>query len=82
MKFPVGICILMGFWLNACTTEGEGNEFITKLASREEANEIMDYVNRQAFAFNQLENAAKPHALPTSKKLKLNDLLLVDAGIK
>ena len=27
-------------------------------------------------------NAAKPHALPTSKKLKLNDLLLVDAGIK
>ena len=28
------------------------------------------------------ENAAKPHALPTSKKLKLNDLLLVDAGIK
>lgn len=28
------------------------------------------------------KNAAKPHALPTSKKLKLNDLLLVDAGIK
>ncbi len=28
------------------------------------------------------ENAAKPHALPTSKKLKLNDLILVDAGIK
>lgn len=28
------------------------------------------------------ENAAKPHALPTGKKLKLNDLLLVDAGIK
>lgn len=28
------------------------------------------------------ENAAKPHALPTSKKLKLNDLLLVDAGVK
>ncbi|AXX91544.1 X-Pro aminopeptidase [Malaciobacter molluscorum LMG 25693] len=28
------------------------------------------------------ENAAKPHALPTKKKLKLNDLLLVDAGIK
>lgn len=27
-------------------------------------------------------NAAKPHALPTSKKLKLNDLLLVDAGVK
>ena len=28
------------------------------------------------------ENAAKPHALPTTKKLKLNDLILVDAGIK
>ncbi|GGD32442.1 aminopeptidase [Malaciobacter pacificus] len=28
------------------------------------------------------QNAAKPHALPTSKKLKLNDLLLVDAGVK
>ncbi|QKJ22048.1 M24 family metallopeptidase [Poseidonibacter lekithochrous] len=28
------------------------------------------------------ENAAKPHALPSKKKLKLNDLLLVDAGVK
>ena len=28
------------------------------------------------------ENAAKPHALPTSKKLQKNDLILVDAGIK
>ena len=28
------------------------------------------------------ENAAKPHALPTKKKLKLNDLILVDAGVK
>jgi len=28
------------------------------------------------------ENAAKPHALPTNKKLKKDDLLLVDAGIK
>lgn len=28
------------------------------------------------------KNAAKPHALPTSKKLKLNDLILVDAGVK
>ncbi len=28
------------------------------------------------------ENAAKPHALPTSKKLKKNDLILVDAGVK
>lgn len=28
------------------------------------------------------ENAAKPHALPTTKKLKKHDLLLVDAGLK
>jgi Xaa-Pro aminopeptidase len=27
-------------------------------------------------------NAAKPHAMPTSKKLTKNDLLLVDAGLK
>jgi Xaa-Pro aminopeptidase len=27
-------------------------------------------------------NAAKPHATPTDKKLKKNDLLLVDAGLK
>ncbi len=27
-------------------------------------------------------NAAKPHALPTNKKLKLHDLILVDAGVK
>jgi len=27
-------------------------------------------------------NAAKPHALPTDKKLKKHDLLLVDAGLK
>ncbi|CAA6818864.1 MAG: Aminopeptidase YpdF (MP-, MA-, MS-, AP-, NP-specific) [uncultured Sulfurovum sp.] len=27
-------------------------------------------------------NAAKPHALPTTTKLKTNDLLLVDAGLK
>ncbi len=28
------------------------------------------------------ENAAKPHALPSNKKLKFHDLLLVDAGVK
>jgi len=28
------------------------------------------------------KNAAKPHALPTSKKLKKGDLLLFDAGVK
>ncbi len=28
------------------------------------------------------ENAAKPHALPTNKRLKKDDLILVDAGVK
>lgn len=28
------------------------------------------------------ENAAKPHALPTTKSLEKNDILLVDAGVK
>ena len=28
------------------------------------------------------QNSAKPHALPTSKILKKNDLILVDAGVK
>ncbi len=28
------------------------------------------------------ENAAKPHALPSEKKLKKHDLILVDAGVK
>ncbi|WP_419770430.1 MAG: M24 family metallopeptidase [Candidatus Marinarcus sp.] len=28
------------------------------------------------------ENAAKPHALPTSKRLNKDDLILVDAGVK
>lgn len=28
------------------------------------------------------ENSAKPHALPTNKKMGKNDLLLVDAGVK
>jgi len=32
------------------------------------------------FAIN--ENASKPHALPTSKKLKEGDLILFDAGVK
>ena len=32
------------------------------------------------FAIN--ENSAKPHALPTNKKLHMHDLLLVDAGVK
>ncbi len=61
MKKLIGAFAFFSLGINACTTEGDGSEFITKLASREEANEIMDYVNGQGFAFNQLENAATPH---------------------
>ncbi|RXJ86001.1 M24 family metallopeptidase [Arcobacter sp. CECT 8985] len=50
------------------------------------AVEKMSQVGKYNLSFEPIvainENAAKPHALPTKKKLKLNDLLLVDAGIK
>lgn len=50
------------------------------------AFEKMSQTGRLNISFEPIvainENAAKPHALPTSKKLKLHDLLLVDAGIK
>jgi Xaa-Pro aminopeptidase len=50
------------------------------------AFEKMSQTGRLDISFEPIvainENAAKPHALPTSKKLKLNDLLLVDAGVK
>ncbi|RXJ99070.1 X-Pro aminopeptidase [Arcobacter sp. CECT 8986] len=50
------------------------------------AVEKMSQTGKFALSFEPIvainENAAKPHALPTKKKLKLNDLLLVDAGIK
>ena len=50
------------------------------------AFEKMSQVGKLDISFEPIvainENAAKPHALPTSKKLKLNDLILVDAGIK
>ncbi len=50
------------------------------------AFEKMTKIGKLDTSFNPIiainENAAKPHALPTSKKLKLNDLLLVDAGVK
>lgn len=50
------------------------------------AFEKMSQIGKLNISFEPIvainENAAKPHALPTSKKLKLNDLLLVDAGIK
>ncbi len=50
------------------------------------AIEKMSQQGKFALSFDPIvainENAAKPHALPTKKRLKLNDLLLVDAGIK
>ncbi|MBP7741924.1 MAG: M24 family metallopeptidase [Aliarcobacter sp.] len=50
------------------------------------AFEKMTKIGKLDTSFNPIiainENAAKPHALPSSKKLKLNDLLLVDAGVK
>lgn len=48
--------------------------------------EIMSQIGKYDLSFNPIvavqENAAKPHALPTHRKLKNKDLLLVDAGIK
>lgn len=50
------------------------------------AIEKMSALGKNDLSFDPIvainKNAAKPHALPTSKKLKLNDLLLVDAGVK
>lgn len=50
------------------------------------AIEKMSRLGKNELSFDPIvavnANAAKPHALPTSKKLKLNDLILVDAGVK
>ncbi len=50
------------------------------------AIEKMSQIGKYDLSFDPIvainANAAKPHALPTSKKLKLHDLLLVDAGVK
>lgn len=50
------------------------------------AIEKMSQLGKYELSFDPIvainNNAAKPHALPTSKKLKLNDLVLVDAGVK
>jgi len=48
-------------------------EFLTKRGRRELSFEPIVAIN---------ENAAKPHAKVSNKKLKYNDLLLLDAGIK
>ena len=50
------------------------------------AIEKMSALGKNELSFDPIvainSNAAKPHALPTNKKLKLNDLILVDAGVK
>ena len=50
------------------------------------AQEQMSNRGEYLLSFNPIiainKNSAKPHALASSKKLKKNDLLLVDAGIK
>jgi Xaa-Pro aminopeptidase len=50
------------------------------------AIEILTKSGELATSFNPIvaidENAAKPHALPSDKKLKHGDILLFDAGIK
>ncbi len=50
------------------------------------AVEKMSQNGKYDLSFNPIlsinANAAKPHALPTNKKLKLNSLILVDAGVK
>lgn len=50
------------------------------------AIEAMSKKGELALSFEPIvainKNSAKPHALPTSKKLNKNDLLLVDAGVK
>ncbi|RXK11985.1 X-Pro aminopeptidase [Halarcobacter mediterraneus] len=68
-------------------------KYIRKNGFKQEENflhfkaiEKMSKVGNYDLSFDPIvainENAAKPHALPTKKKLKLNDLLLVDAGVK
>lgn len=68
-------------------------KFIRKNGFREDekflyfkAIEKMSQIGKYDLSFEPIvainANAAKPHALPTSKKLKLNNLILVDAGVK
>jgi Xaa-Pro aminopeptidase len=51
-----------------------------------EAKKILENNGENDLSFNPIfainQNAAKPHALPTSLELKNDDLILVDAGVK
>jgi len=50
------------------------------------AETVLSKYGRRKLSFEPIiainENASKPHATPTKKKLKKDDLLLVDAGLK
>jgi len=50
------------------------------------AKEFLSHSGKYDLSFDPIvainQNSAKPHALPTNKKLKQDDLLLVDAGLK
>ncbi|SFV56445.1 Aminopeptidase YpdF (MP-, MA-, MS-, AP-, NP-specific) [hydrothermal vent metagenome] len=50
------------------------------------AKSILSNFGKYSLSFDPIvainANASKPHALPTNSKLKKNDLLLVDAGLK
>ncbi len=50
------------------------------------AEAILREFGKRALSFEPIlainQNAAKPHAIPSNKKLKINDLILLDAGIK
>ncbi|HHD74627.1 MAG TPA: M24 family metallopeptidase [Nitratifractor sp.] len=59
-------------------------------ASEQELNFLAESIlrdfGRRDISFEPIlalsENAAKPHALPTERKLQLDDLILLDAGVK
>jgi len=65
------------------STNGFGEDEY-KLTHR--AKNTLSYLGKYPVSFDPIvainQNASKPHALPTSKKLKKNNLLLIDAGLK
>ncbi len=62
------------------------SEGVTEKRLHWEAQGILSRYGEYALSFDPIvainENAAKPHALPTAKRLQRGDLVLFDAGIK
>jgi Xaa-Pro aminopeptidase len=58
----------------------------SELKLTHDAQTILSDYGKYTLSFNPIvalnTNAAKPHATPTSQKLKVGDVLLVDAGLK